>query len=86
MSPTQAAPANSYSQRVGANVRLLLAARRITQQHLSNELNLSRIAIARIVQGNRRVDVDDLMALSNWFGVDPMYLLGELPESLREQR
>jgi transcriptional regulator with XRE-family HTH domain len=65
---------------VRANIRRLRQDRRFTYVELSERLKqvgrpIPVLGLRRIEHGERRVDVDDLGALSMAFGVTPMQLL-----------
>lgn len=69
---------------VAANVRNLRAARRMTRDELVERLTrlgrpIPLLGIARIEKLERRVDVDDLAALAEVFGVTTGQLLEPAP-------
>lgn len=68
------------AQRVAANVRALRRARGLELSHLSERLErlgqpISLAGLSRLELGQRRVDVDDLMALALALDVTPLRLL-----------
>jgi hypothetical protein len=78
-------PQGNAGKAVRENVQRLRQARRMTFVELSAELSaLGRpipvLGLRRIETGTRRVDVDDLVALAETFGVSPAQLLEPLPE------
>ncbi|MGF6822421.1 transcriptional regulator with XRE-family HTH domain [Microbacterium sp. ZKA21] len=67
-------------RRVGERVRLIRREREMTQEHLSATLAaigrpMPTASIGRLESGDRRVDVDDLMALAYALDVSPLSLL-----------
>jgi transcriptional regulator with XRE-family HTH domain len=69
-------PLGSAGQQVAANVRRIREAHRLTYVELSQRLaeagrSVAVLGLRRIERGERRVDVDDLIALADVFGVRP---------------
>jgi transcriptional regulator with XRE-family HTH domain len=70
---------------VAHNVKALREARGLTQTDVSDRMGaigrpLLPTGVLKVEQGNRRVDVDDLVALALVFDVPPDELLGPLDE------
>jgi transcriptional regulator with XRE-family HTH domain len=71
-----------------ANVEYLRQVRRLSQRKLSAELDrigrpIAPLGLSRLVRGQRRVDVDELVALAGVLGVTPDVLLSP-PEAVRQ--
>ena len=87
---TQPITRGPTARTVAANLRRLMKSRSLTSEELSAALGEIRCpilatGITKIMQGDRRVDVDDLMALAIALRVNPSTLL--LPTSTdRQQR
>lgn len=72
-------------EQVARNVRLMRTARHLTYAELSDRLGAAGrpipvLGLRRLEVGDRRVDVDDLMALASVFGVQPETLWVSLPD------
>lgn len=72
-------PLGSAGDAVRQNIKLLRTARRMSTMKLSEVLRevgrpIPATGITRIEKGDRRVDVDDLVALATVFGVGPIAL------------
>src|SRR5271163_4837774 len=77
---TNAVQRDATAETVSANVRRLRKAQNLGLRGLSTKLTevgrpLGHSAVDQIEKGARRVDVDDLMALSVALGVSPVTLL-----------
>ena len=91
-------PAGHAGRNVAANVERLRTARRLSLRDLSERLGsaghpMLTSTVHAIVQGKRRIDADDLVALAGALGVTPADLLqpdatatAELHPALREAR
>lgn len=72
-------PLGSAGEQVASNVRLIREAQRLTYVELAERLAetgrpIPVLGLRRIERGERRVDVDDLIALALVFGVRPEFL------------
>jgi hypothetical protein len=79
-----ARPQGKAGKNVRENVQRLRESRRMTYVELSDRLHaagrpIAVLGLRRIETGTRRVDVDDLAALAEVFGVTPAFLLDPLP-------
>lgn len=54
---------------VAAEIRGLMAKRRVTQEQLAAHMGVSQAAIARRLSGRVPFDVDDLDSIAKYFGV-----------------
>lgn len=76
---TDPKPLGSAGQQVAANIRRIREARRLTYVELSRLLaetgsSVAVLGLRRIERGERRVDVDDLVALADVLGMRPEML------------
>lgn len=76
-------PIGPIGTQVMANVSGLRRARRMTLVELSDRLTragrpIPPLGLSRLEAGERRVDVDDLVALAQVFNVSPAELLAEV--------
>ncbi len=82
--PTTSRAAGPTAERVAQNVRHLRSSQKLSLQALSDRLStlgqpISLGQLSKLENGDRRVDVDDLMALAVALGVSPTRLL--LPQT-----
>lgn len=56
-------------RRAAAQVRALMAARRLTGKELGVELNLSAAAISRRLYGDGAFSLDEIETVADWLGV-----------------
>lgn len=61
---------------IGAIIAELRMDRNMKQEDLAAILNISRSALANWESGNRRIDVETLVVIADFFGVSCDYLLG----------
>jgi transcriptional regulator with XRE-family HTH domain len=66
---------DSYQRRVAAEVRALLARRKLSQRHLARELGYTQPRINRRVNGDVPFAVDELYTIACVLGVEPRDLL-----------
>ena len=59
----------------GKRIKEIRMGRRITQEKLAEELNVSWDHISKIERGTRSCSIDFLIAISEYFGVSTDYLL-----------
>lgn len=75
-------PLGPIGENVRANIQRLRAHRGMSYRELSDRLAtvgrpIPALGLSRLESGNRRVDVDDLMAFAEVFGTTPAYLMGK---------
>ena len=61
---------------IGAIIAELRMDRNMKQEDLAAILNISRSALANWESGNRRIDIETLVVIADFFGVSWDYLLG----------
>lgn len=61
---------------IGAIIAELRMDRNMKQEDLAAILNISRSALANWESGNRRIDIETLVVIADFFGVSCDYLLG----------
>lgn len=61
---------------VGEIIAELRMDRNLKQEDLAAILNISRSALANWESGNRRIDIETLVVIADFFGVSRDYLLG----------
>lgn len=69
-------PVGPASRTVGVNVGRLRKAHGLTVTELASRVGLGRVALTGLIQGYRRADADDLVALAAQLGVSVGQLCG----------
>jgi transcriptional regulator with XRE-family HTH domain len=65
------------AEQVAANVRAEMARHRVTQAQLATVLGLHQMSVSRRLNGEVPFDVNELVAVADYLGVDPAALLPE---------
>lgn len=77
---------DSFSTKIGCNIKELRKDRKMTQQELGNILNISKSTIAHYEQGVNLPPLDILIKLSKCFEVPVDYLLGQCSAKIEYPR
>lgn len=67
----------NINERIGSNLKYIRETFGYTQDHVANYVGVSRPLIAHYESGERRVPIDQLKKISDFFGVDMHELLEE---------
>ena len=71
--------------RLGENLKILLAEKQESIEELSQYLGISRQAVSLYVNGKTQPNIDGLLRISQHFSVPVDYLIGNVPSVCEEQ-
>lgn len=71
--------------RLGENLKILLAEKQESIEELSQYLGLSRQAVSLYVNGKTQPSIEGLLRISQYFSVSVDYLIGNVPSVCEEQ-
>lgn len=68
------------SMDIGARLKKLRKSKELSQNNVAEKIGLNVTSYNKIENNNRSLTVDELRNISNFFEIDPKYLLGEEKE------